>query len=75
MSSAGYRFGQDVCTCCMYHLKGDTDAPSLQRFKTLPSFVKPYSTLRTGDYLEFCDKLLKFTQDRIRYVKLTLANL
>lgn len=67
MSSAGFGFGQDVCTCCMYHLKGETEAPALKRFRSLPGFVEPYSTLRTGNHMNFCDELSKFTQDGIRY--------
>jgi len=66
MSSAGYGFGQDVCTCCMYHLKGDKEAPALQRFRSLPGFIEGYSTLRMGDHMNFCDELSKFTQDGIR---------
>ncbi|KAF1978286.1 FAD-binding domain-containing protein [Bimuria novae-zelandiae CBS 107.79] len=73
MSSAGYGFGQDVCTCCMYHLKGDTEAPALQRFRSLPGLVEGYSTLRTGNHMNFCDELSKFTQDGIRSFYATLT--
>jgi FAD/FMN-containing dehydrogenase len=66
MSSAGYGFGQDVCTCCMYHLKGDKEAPALEPFRSLPGFFESYSTLRTGDHMNFCNELSNFTQDGIR---------
>lgn len=66
MSSAGYGFGQDVTTCCMYHLNGDKEAPALQRFRSLPGMVEGYSTLRTSDHMNFCEELSKFTQDGVR---------
>ncbi|KAF1992666.1 FAD-binding domain-containing protein [Amniculicola lignicola CBS 123094] len=73
MSSAGYGFGHDVCTCCMYHLKGDKEAPALKRFTTLPGAIEGYGTLRTGDHMNFCDELSKFTQDGIRSFYATLT--
>jgi FAD/FMN-containing dehydrogenase len=66
MSSAGYGFGQDVCTCCMYSTKGEKQAPALQPFRSLPGLVEPYSTLRSGDHMNFCDELSKFTEDGVR---------
>lgn len=66
MASAGFGYGQDVCTCCMYHLKGEKEAPALQRFKALPGLVEGYGSLRTGRHLEFCDELSNFTKDGVR---------
>ncbi|KAF2440843.1 FAD-binding domain-containing protein [Karstenula rhodostoma CBS 690.94] len=63
MLSSGYGFGYHVSTCCMYHLKEDTDAPALQRFRLLPSLIKRDSTLQTGKQMDFCYELSKFTQD------------
>lgn len=68
MSSAGYGFGQDVCTCCVYHLKGDKEAPALKRFTELPGLVEGYASLRMGRHVDFCEELSGFTKDGVRYV-------
>jgi hypothetical protein len=69
MSSAGYAFGHNVVTCCMYHTKGVEDAPALQRFTSLPDQIEGYGSLRTSTHIDFCNELSKFTSDGVRLVQ------
>lgn len=66
MSSAGYAFGNNVVTCCMYQTKGEENSPSLKRFTSLPNQVPGYSSLRTSTHIDFCNELSKFTSDGAR---------
>lgn len=66
MSSAGYVFGHNVVTCCMYHTEGVEEAPALQRFTSLPNRIEGYSSLRTSTHIVFCNELSKFTSDGVR---------
>lgn len=67
MSSAGYAFGHNVATCCLYHTKGVEKPASLERFTSLPS-IPGYGELRTSTHIEFCNELSKFTSDGCRLV-------
>lgn len=73
MSSAGFGFGQQVTTCCMYHTEGQENAPSLEGFTSLPGKIDAYSTLRTATPIAFCDELSKFTADGVRTFYATLT--
>lgn len=73
MSSAGYAFGHNVATCCMYHTKGVEKAPSLQRFTSLPNQNPGYGSLRTGTHIDFCNELSNFTADGVRSFYATLT--
>lgn len=73
MASAGYGFGHQVVTCVMYHVQGQENAPSLQRFTTMEPQIKQMSTMRTSTHLGFCDELSKFSSNGLRLVSL-LAN-
>ncbi len=66
MSSAGYAFGHNVVTSCMYHTKGVENAPSLQRFTSLPNQIQAHSSLRTSTHIDFCNELSKFNAHGVR---------
>lgn len=66
ISSAGYGFGQDVATCCMYQTQGVENGPSLQRFISVPGMIESHSNLRTSTHIEFCNELCSFTKDNVR---------
>ncbi|KAJ4363413.1 hypothetical protein N0V83_009706 [Neocucurbitaria cava] len=73
MSSAGYGFGHQVVTCCMYQTKGVENAASLQRFTSLPSQIKEHGSLRSSTHIDFCNELSKFTKDGVRSFYATLT--
>ncbi|PVI01875.1 FAD-binding domain-containing protein [Periconia macrospinosa] len=73
MSSAGYAFGHNVATCCMYHTKGVENAPALQRFTSLPNQIEGYGSLRKSTHIDFCNELSKFTSDGVRSFYATLS--
>ncbi|KAH8722685.1 hypothetical protein GQ44DRAFT_621980 [Phaeosphaeriaceae sp. PMI808] len=73
MSSAGYAFGNNVVTCCMYHTKGEAKAPALQRFTSLPHQIEGYASLRTSTHIDMCNELSKFTADGVRSFYATIT--
>ena len=68
IASAGYGFGHEVVTCCMYQTQGVENSASLQRFINLPGVIEAHGTLRTASHIEFCNELSSFTKDGVRYV-------
>jgi hypothetical protein len=67
IASAGYAFGHNVVTCCMYQTQGLEKPPSLQPFTSIPDQIDSYSTMRTATHIEFCEELSSFTSDGVRY--------
>jgi hypothetical protein len=66
IASAGYAFGHNVVTCCMYQTQGLENPPSLQPFTSIPDQIESYSTMRTATHIEFCKELSSFTSDGVR---------
>ncbi|KAM7214837.1 bifunctional solanapyrone synthase [Rhypophila decipiens] len=61
MCSAGYGFGHTALTCVMYHIQGQVNPPSLQRFTSVQPQIEQMSSLRTSTTLGFTEELAKFS--------------
>ncbi|KAK4183596.1 bifunctional solanapyrone synthase [Podospora australis] len=66
MCSAGYGFGHQAVTCCMWHTQGKVNPPSLQWFTGVQPQIEQMNTMRTSTHSDFCDELSKFTVDGAR---------
>ncbi|KAF2826167.1 FAD-binding domain-containing protein [Ophiobolus disseminans] len=73
ITSAGYGFGHNIATCCMYQTQGVEKSPSMQRFTSVPGMIESHSNLRTSTHVEFCKELSDFTKDNVRSFYATLT--
>ncbi|KAF2113376.1 hypothetical protein BDV96DRAFT_496359 [Lophiotrema nucula] len=73
IASAGYGFGQEVVVGCVYHTRGIEDAPSLQRFTSLPGLIESHSSLRKSSHIEAGEDLGRYTGHNVRTFYATLT--